>query len=547
MKKGKVHVYLTHFTTPSSLEFETHSNASVNEQLEVMLCALKQSAEKHLPHCVIHDVEFKFTDKQIKDATEKFNRLKGPQLQYSDAKIHKLVTNYLKLKEQAKLIKNKRSKAVIMDTDMLFTGDITDIFDIHEFDICLTERRYVKNRINGGMIFLGNGVNGSKIYQEWVESADKLLADKPLFLKHYQKTWGICQASLDYMLENGLKDRYKVHIADCKIYNSTNDGNKSYRVGEEAKAIHFNYKKVRRFLVSDTERNFLDPTSVERIENEFYQYGTEPLPRQLEKFKQTLGYDLNIENPQTLNEKIWWKKCNDRNPLITLTSDKIAVREYVKKKGYKDILVPTVYTGHNPTINDIKANTIIKANNASCRAIICTKGKSKHQILRDCYNWRNLSYGKEHMEWRYYLIKPSYIIERLIGDDICENNFNFYCFHGKVKFINTNRITFNKQTNQRKVFKTGIYDLDWNKLRYQTGSKDRLLEDTLKRPKQLKGMIRCAEKLSGDFDFVRVDLMVDKNGTFYFSELTHYSGSGLIKFDSRETDLEWGSFWNIRG
>src|SRR5690606_27549434 len=46
-------------------------------------------------------------------------------------------------------------------------------------------------------------------------------------------------------------------------------------------------------------------------------------------FKRTFGYVLNLQNPQTLNEKINWYKLNHKNPLISLCADKYAVRNYV--------------------------------------------------------------------------------------------------------------------------------------------------------------------------------------------------------------------------
>lgn len=48
-------------------------------------------------------------------------------------------------------------------------------------------------------------------------------------------------------------------------------------------------------------------------------------------FKRSFGYELNLNKPKTLNEKIQWLKFNDRTALHTICADKIAVRDYVKK------------------------------------------------------------------------------------------------------------------------------------------------------------------------------------------------------------------------
>ena len=49
-------------------------------------------------------------------------------------------------------------------------------------------------------------------------------------------------------------------------------------------------------------------------------------------YKENTGKTLNLKNPKLFNEKIWWLKLNNRDPLLTKCSDKILVRDYVKSK-----------------------------------------------------------------------------------------------------------------------------------------------------------------------------------------------------------------------
>lgn len=53
---------------------------------------------------------------------------------------------------------------------------------------------------------------------------------------------------------------------------------------------------------------------------------------------------LNLNNPETLNEKILWLKFNTywKNPLIKQCADKYRVREYLEEKGYGDLLNPII-------------------------------------------------------------------------------------------------------------------------------------------------------------------------------------------------------------
>ncbi len=43
------------------------------------------------------------------------------------------------------------------------------------------------------------------------------------------------------------------------------------------------------------------------------------------------GYKLNLRNPKSFSEKIFWKKLYYRDPLIKITTDKYLVRSYIKK------------------------------------------------------------------------------------------------------------------------------------------------------------------------------------------------------------------------
>ena len=50
------------------------------------------------------------------------------------------------------------------------------------------------------------------------------------------------------------------------------------------------------------------------------------------------GKRLNLENPKTFDEKVWYLKLHEKNPLKTMCTDKYRVREYVKQCGLEHIL-----------------------------------------------------------------------------------------------------------------------------------------------------------------------------------------------------------------
>jgi|GEM_PF-6426286 len=71
-------------------------------------------------------------------------------------------------------------------------------------------------------------------------------------------------------------------------------------------------------------------------------------PSQLEKektflkkqFLKRMKTPLNLENPQTINEKIQWLKLYNRHPIHTLCADKYRVREFVKDRVGENYLIP---------------------------------------------------------------------------------------------------------------------------------------------------------------------------------------------------------------
>jgi hypothetical protein len=139
-------------------------------------------------------------------------------------------------------------------------------------------------------------------------------------------------------------------------------------------------------------------------------------------FRKAYKRELNLEKPETLNEKIVWLKLNDRTPLHTQCADKYAVREYVSAKIGAEYLVPLLYMTKNT--NEITPNNlpdfpcIIKTNHDSGVGYFVKKKndvdwKTVRQSLKKRLK-HNYYYGKK--EWQYKNIKPCIIVEKLLTD-----------------------------------------------------------------------------------------------------------------------------------
>ena len=265
------------------------------------------------------------------------------------------------------------------------------------------------------------------------------------------------------------------------------------------------------------------------------------------RFYKELGYELNLKDPKSFNEKIAWKKIHDRNSLLPITADKYLVRSYLKEvlgeEKAEEILIPLLYVTDKPEtipFERLPSTFIVKSNHASGRNIIVENGHfNKKELIKTCRKWLKTPYGLEKLEWMYQPIKRKIIIEKLLREDDgnIPKQFNFYMFHGKCKSVH---VIFGNKINNPPI---SFFDEEWNFLSVK--KLNRLPGPKIKKPKNYEIMLKLAEKLAEAFDHVRVDLY-NSNKKIYFGEFTHYTASGTLKLDPSSFDFELGKHWKIK-
>ena len=270
-------------------------------------------------------------------------------------------------------------------------------------------------------------------------------------------------------------------------------------------------------------------------------------PQLKRDFKEKTGYELDLENPKSFNQKVNWKKIYDRNPLLPIVADKYKVREYLRNflgtQEAEKILVPLLYVTDNPDtipFNDLPEEYIIKANHGSGTNIIVEKGKpiDRQRVIAQCKEWLNKPYGLFKHEWAYQRIKRKIVIEKLLRDENGEipKDYKFHVMNGKCQLI----VVFCGRFIDVNI---SYYDRSWNFLDVGFGSPPKRGR-FVQKPDNLEDMIELAEFLGSPFDYIRVDLYSIK-GQIYFGELTSYPLSGLLVFDPRSFDFELGSKWQM--
>lgn len=263
------------------------------------------------------------------------------------------------------------------------------------------------------------------------------------------------------------------------------------------------------------------------------------------KFKEYLGYEVDFsKEPITFNQKIQFRKLYDDNPLYSICADKYRVREYVKEKVGEEYLIPLYLVTDKLTEEQwdkLPNSFVAKANhNSGPVQIIKDKSKvNKKEIIKELNNQLKLDYGILSMEKYYSDIPRKIIVEKFLKDNerTMLQDIKVHCFNDGKK----RRYFFDlcsRESVDGKV-KSTIYDENWNNLKITNATLD---ENEYEKPKNFEKILEVAQKLSKDFDCIRVDLY-NIAGKIYFGELTFCDDSGFGKFTDEKWDYKFGSYW----
>lgn len=260
------------------------------------------------------------------------------------------------------------------------------------------------------------------------------------------------------------------------------------------------------------------------------------------KFKTKIGEELNLENPQTFNEKLQYLKLYDRNPLYMHLVDKYKVREYVAEIIGEEYIVPLygVWDDFEEIDFSKLPNTfVLKTNHDSSGAIIC-EDKEKFDIerARKKINYSlNRNYFYAGREWPYKNVKPRIICEKYLEDtsDLGLKDYKFHCFSGKP-------VAMFVATDEKGSRRMDFYDMNFTPLDMNHGHKNN--SHMIEKPEKFDKMINLARQLSKNFPYVRVDFY-ELEGKIYFGELTFYPASGFREFTPSEVNIEYGNLIDL--
>ena len=266
------------------------------------------------------------------------------------------------------------------------------------------------------------------------------------------------------------------------------------------------------------------------------------------RFCKRIGYDLDMDNPKSFNEKIKWLKFNYHNPLVTKCADKYRAREYIADKIGPEYLVDLhgVYDNADEIDFEKLPDQFVLKVNWGCKQNIICRSKKNLDIKYVREKLRKWMMPSENhyfweFEWGYKDIKPKIICEKYmpeISDGTAE--FEFFCFNGEPKWIMVRG--FDKRG--RPI--ADDFDINFKRLpftRKRTHAKG-CSAGPVSKPRELKKMLELCRVLSAPFPLVRINIYRLKHG-LKIGELTFTPGDGKDKFKPQEWDFKIGEWLKL--
>lgn len=267
-----------------------------------------------------------------------------------------------------------------------------------------------------------------------------------------------------------------------------------------------------------------------------------------QNFRFFFNREIDLDNPQTLNEKIQWLKLNDRKDIYTVWADKYGSRKYIAEQFGEEYLVPLLFkTNRVRKINKRNINEfpcVVKSNHSSGDVHLYHSPDQVDwkQLRKDCRNSLKTDYYLESQEWQYKNIKRYIIVEKMLLDKngSIPNDYKLHFIEGKLAFVYCS--IDREKSNYRQ-----IYDPDWNVLPFRWDGKNEKQTNfnPIPKPVTFDKMLEIGMHFAKQMHYVRVDFY-EVDGKLYCGEITLHHGSGYDRFVPDEYDLKYGKMLKVK-
>lgn len=259
---------------------------------------------------------------------------------------------------------------------------------------------------------------------------------------------------------------------------------------------------------------------------------------------------INVEEPMTFDDKLWYMKKHFYSHLAARCADKVSVRDYAAECGLKEILVPIcgVYSSLNEVdFSGLPDECYIKCSHTSGYNYLYRKGVTDEAWLKKLFALylKNNQYDTTR-EWVYRDIPHRIIIEKK-----CENkdgspllDYRMFCFDGKLKLVMVNAGTATEQGEHAEGVRRSFYTPEFEAIPELSILGDAAGNTICSKPMGWDKMADIARRLSSPFAFCRVDLY-NIDGKVYLSEMTFFPNSGVNLIKPEEWALKMGKWIDL--
>lgn len=245
-------------------------------------------------------------------------------------------------------------------------------------------------------------------------------------------------------------------------------------------------------------------------------------------YKEHTGRELDLIHPKTYDDKLWYLKLHNRDPLLVKCTDKYLVREYVEECGLSHILneLYAVYDSFDEIeFEKLPDRCILKCNHTSgTNAIFDRNRPFDYKYNRNEFHfWMQRNSFWSSREWNYKDIHNKIICEKVLeqpGKD-CLDDYKFMCFDGQVKLVFGEIGICRLDGTHNPDSLRNIYDRNFKLKKNARFTRKNFNPELLPKPKNYQKMVEYAEILSKPFIHCRVDLY-NLEGEIFFGEITFY-------------------------
>ncbi|RYG97478.1 MAG: hypothetical protein EON57_13700 [Alphaproteobacteria bacterium] len=234
-----------------------------------------------------------------------------------------------------------------------------------------------------------------------------------------------------------------------------------------------------------------------------------------------LGRIPDFARPRGHNELVQWRKNFDHNPDFAIFCDKLAARDWARRRVPELNSAEIMWVGADPAALPaelLTAGYVVKSTNGSGRNYYPGRtGWTAEQRSRRLARW--LEPASRLGEWGYSQVPPRLFVERLIGGPDGIVDLTFRCHDGaiSVAFV---------ATHWKSASAQGAYlTADGQRIDRAVEGAAPLPGDVLA-PGVFARAADHARRISAGLDQLRVDFIVDGEN-IYLGELTVYSASGF--------------------